>query len=79
MKDNKGSHEVSMHGSTLTTLNVLITLGTLICVTNFLLHFQKLQFVMFFQCIHQFLSQTYMNSLIVFTTCSILGIWLHFF
>ena len=39
MKDNRGSYKVSMHGSTLTALNVLIALRTLICVSNFFLYF----------------------------------------
>jgi hypothetical protein len=34
MEDNKGSYGASMHGSTLTTLNVLITLWALICVSD---------------------------------------------
>ena len=38
MEDNRGSYIVSMFGSTLTTLNVLISLWTLICVSNFLLY-----------------------------------------
>ena len=39
MKDDRGSYKASMHGSTLTTLNVLITLWTLIWASNFLLYF----------------------------------------
>ena len=66
MEDNGNCYRVSMHGSTLTTLNVLITLCTLICVSNILLVFhifvQKNQFLNFSQCLHQFISQTYMNS-----------------
>ena len=34
IEDNKGSYGASMHGSTLTTLNVLITLWALICVND---------------------------------------------
>ena len=32
MEEDRGNYRASMHGSTLTTLNVLITLWTLICV-----------------------------------------------
>ena len=39
MEDDRGSYGALMYGSTLTTLNVLITLWTLICVSNFLLYF----------------------------------------
>ena len=39
MEDDKASYKASMHGSTLTTLNVLITLLALICMSNFLLYF----------------------------------------
>ena len=37
MEDNKGSYGASLHGSTPTTLIVLITLWTLIWASNFLL------------------------------------------
>ena len=39
MVDDRGSYKASMHGSTLTTSNVLIPLWTLICASNFLLYF----------------------------------------
>ena len=39
MEDNRGSYEVYMHGSTLSTLDVLITLWKMICVSNLLLYF----------------------------------------
>ena len=39
MEDDRGSYGASMHGSTLTTMNVLITLWALIRVSNFLLYF----------------------------------------
>ena len=39
MEVDRGSYQASMHSSTLTTLNVLITLWTLICVSDFLLYF----------------------------------------
>ena len=39
MKDDRGMYEASIHGSTLTTLNVLITLWALIFVSKFLLCF----------------------------------------
>ena len=38
IKDDRGSYGASMHGSTLTTLNVLITLWTLICVSLLYFH-----------------------------------------
>ena len=65
MEDDRGSYGALMYGSTLTTLNVLITLWTLICVSNSSCTFifvQKLQFLLFPQCLHQVISQTYMNS-----------------
>ena len=65
IKDDKGSYEASIHGSTLTTLNVLITLWTLICVSNFLLYFHlcpETSISKKIQCLHQFIFQTYMNS-----------------
>ena len=42
MEDNRCSYEAFMHGSTLTTMNVLITFSALICVSNFLLYFQSM-------------------------------------
>ena len=39
MKDDKGSYRASMCGSTLTTLNVLIILCTLIWASNLLMYF----------------------------------------
>ena len=39
MVDDRDSYGVSMHGFTLTTLNMLITLWTWICVRYFLLYF----------------------------------------
>ena len=39
MEGDRGSHGASVHGSTLTTLNVLISLCTLIGVSNFFLYF----------------------------------------
>ena len=39
MEENRDSYGVSMHDSTLTTLIVLITSWTLICVSNFLSYF----------------------------------------
>ena len=39
LEDDRGSNGALMHGSTLTKLNVLISLWTLICVSNFLLYF----------------------------------------
>jgi hypothetical protein len=39
IEDDRGSYGTSMHGSTLTTMNVLITLWKLIFVNNFLLYF----------------------------------------
>ena len=62
MEDDKGSYGASMHGS---TLNVLITLWILICVSNFFLYFHlcsKLKFPNVPQCLHQLISQTYINS-----------------
>jgi hypothetical protein len=59
MEDDKGSYKAFMCGS---TLNVLITLWTLICVSNFFLNFHlclKLKFLNVSQCLHQFISQTY--------------------
>jgi hypothetical protein len=42
MENDRGRYGATMHGSTLTTLNVLITLWALICVSNFLLYFKRL-------------------------------------
>jgi len=39
MEDNKARYGASMHGSPLYTLNMLIVLWTLICVSSFLLYF----------------------------------------
>ena len=39
MEDQRGSYGAPMHGSTLTTSNVLITLWSLIWESNFLLYF----------------------------------------
>ena len=39
MKGDKGSYGASIHASTLTTLNVLITFWTLIWANKFLLYF----------------------------------------
>ena len=39
MNNDSVNFRASMHDSTLTTLNALITLWALICVTNFLLYF----------------------------------------
>ena len=39
MEDDRGSCKASMQGSTLLTLNVLITLWALIWASNFLLYF----------------------------------------
>ena len=80
MEDDKGSYKTSMHGSTLTTLNVLITLWTLIWASIFLLCFHlcpKLRFLKIPQWLHQFIYQTYMNSRnIVYSmldTCNVLA------
>ena len=40
MEDDRGSHEAYVHGSTLTSLNVFITLWALICVSDFLVYFR---------------------------------------
>ena len=68
MEDYMGSYGACMHDSTLTTLNVLITLWTSIRVSNFLLYFHlcpKIQVLSFPQCLHKFIPQTYMNSIII--------------
>ena len=64
MEGDRGSCGDFVHGSTLTTLNVLISLWTLICVGNFLSYFQlcpKTPYSKFLQCLHQLISQTYMD------------------
>ena len=38
-EDNKGNIKASMHGSTLTTFSVFITLWRMICLSNFLMYF----------------------------------------
>jgi hypothetical protein len=65
MEDDKDGYGASMHGSTLTRLNVLITLWALIWASNFLLYFYlspKVSISKFPQCLHQTISQTYMIS-----------------
>ena len=60
-----GSFGDPMHGSTLTTLNVFITLWTLIRVSNSSctsIYVQKFHFLKFPQCFHQFISHTCMIS-----------------
>ena len=68
MEDDKGSYGASMHGSTLITLIMVITLWTLILASDFLLYFYvcpKTSLLILPQCLYRFISQTYMNSKII--------------
>lgn len=68
MEDNKGSSGASMHSSILTTLNVLITMWTLIWAINFLLYYHlcpKNPFSKFSTMRPSFIAQTYMTFRII--------------
>ena len=65
LEDDRGRYGASVHSSILTTLNVLIDLWALACVSVFLLYFHlcpKISVSKFQQCLNQFISQSYMNS-----------------